>query len=72
MKVQFALVGHVERRGFTVEMDVVPREGEIVCLPGISQADTVVRTVVYYVTHDDEENPIDEPFAYVVIGKPRP
>lgn len=72
MRVQFSLVGHVERPpDLWADLDTIPREGEVVNWPGISQGNTVVRTVVWYPTHDDEGRPLDEPFVYVVVGQPR-
>lgn len=72
MRVQFSLVGHTERPGpIWADLDAIPREGEVVNLPGISQAATIVRTVVWYPTHDDRGDPLDEPFVYVVVGPPR-
>jgi hypothetical protein len=59
MRIQFSFVGLVERHDDVwVDLPAVPRVGETVEIPGLSQADTVVRTVVWY-------------FVYVVLGKPR-
>ena len=72
MRVQFSLVGHVKRPpDLWADLDAVPRVGDVVNLPGISQADSVVRTVVWYPTHDDDGEPLAEPFVYVVVGQPR-
>lgn len=72
MRVQFSLVGHVERPADLVaDFSSVPQVGDVVNWPGISQGDTVVRTVVWYPTHDDDGEPVAEPFVYVVVGQPR-
>lgn len=72
MKVQFSLVGNTQRPGdMHANLDAVPRVGDVVNWPGISQGETVVRTVVWYPTHDDEGVEVDEPFVYVVVGRPR-
>jgi hypothetical protein len=69
MRVQFSVVGvqpqvHIEE----VEMDVVPREDEVVNVMGLGQ-EHYVRTVVWYPF--GEINGKDYPFVYVVIGKKR-
>lgn len=72
MKVQFSLVGHIgQRQDQVVDLPQIPREGDVINLPGISQANTYVRTVVWYISHDDDDEPLDEPFVYVVVGPPR-
>ena len=69
MRIQFTFVGLTERHDDVwVDLPAVPRVGETVEIPGLSQADTVVRTVVWYPLGDDDK----EPFVYVVLGKPRP
>lgn len=70
MKVQFSSVGYVERHGFTMDLEVVPQEGHHVHVKGISP-DPLVRHVDWYLLHDDQDEPIDEPFVYVVIGPSR-
>lgn len=73
MKIQFSLVGHIEQRDdIWIDLPQVPQVGDIINLPGLSQAATYVRTVVWYISHDDEDEPIPEPFVYVVVGPPRP
>lgn len=70
-RIQFSFVGFTNRPAdVRVEMDVVPRVGEIVHFPGLSEADTYVRTIVWYPLGDPDEGR-DEPFVYVVIGPPR-
>ena len=70
MRIQFTVVGTVERHpNVWVELDAVPQVGDTVALPGISEADTVVRTVVWYPFGDDEGD--DKPYVYVVLGQPR-
>lgn len=72
MKVQFSLVGHMGNNpNITVNLDAVPRVGDVINWPGLSQAETYVRTVVWYPTHDDDNEPLDEPFVYVVVGRDR-
>lgn len=69
MKIHFSIVGTVERHpDVKVDLPVVPREGETVKIPGVSEADTHVRTVVWYPLVDDEEE-AGEPFVYVVLGQ---
>lgn len=71
MRIQFSIVGTVDRHdNVWVDLDAVPRVGDTVGLPGISQADTVIRTVVWYPLGDDEG--VAAPFVYVVLGQPRP
>ena len=66
------MVGHVERPpDLWADISAVPRVGDVVNWPGISQGSTVVRTVVWYPTHDDEGEPVAEPFVYVVVGQAR-
>lgn len=73
MRVQFSIVGQVDPYDdVRVDLPVVPREGDVVNLPGLPQYESVVRTVVWYPTHDDEGEALDEPFVYVVLGSPRP
>lgn len=78
MKVQFSLVGHDTSKdsGIVSEIIVhllaVPQEGDVINWPGLSQAETYVRTIVWYISHDDEDRKIKEPFVYVVVGPKRP
>lgn len=73
MKIQFSFVGHTDRhKDIWVDLPQVPQVGNIIHFPELSQAETYVRTVVWYISHDDEDEPIPEPFVYVVIGPPRP
>lgn len=86
MRIQFSFVGDarllrsaVGDGDLWVEMDVVPREGETVHVPGISESQTVVRTVVWFPLGDDpaseglalNESDRSDPFVYVVLGEPR-
>lgn len=69
MRIQFTFVGLTERHDDVwVNLPIVPREGETVDIPGLSQADTVIRTVVWYPLGDGDDK---EPFVYVVLGQPR-
>lgn len=73
MVIEFSVVGQVGNYdNVKVDLPAVPREGEVVNLPGLEQHETMVRTVVWYPTHDDEDQPLDEPFVYIVVGPPRP
>lgn len=76
MRIHFSVVGLMDSTGAIItDLDAVPREGETVNLPGISQAKTVVRTVVWYPYGEDpseSETPDPTPFAYVIVGSPRP
>lgn len=84
MRVQFSIVGQPISPivpslvpSLTVELDVVPRVGDTVAIPGLSQGDTVVRTVVWYPWGDqstvgDKEYGDSTPLAYVVVGQRRP
>ena len=68
--VQFTFVGQVERQpDVWAVMDAVPRVGETVAIPGQSQGNTVVRTVVWYPFGDDDGD--QKPFVYVVLGASR-
>lgn len=82
MQVQFSFVGEAamvrreQNEGdLYVDLVAVPREGEVVGIPGISQAHTVVRTVVWYPfggDPDESDDPNSDPFVYVVLGNARP
>lgn len=76
MLVHFSIVGVVNHHGdFKIELDSVPREGDIVNIPELSQGDTVVRTVVWYPLGVDPSEALEidsTPFVYVVVGPPRP
>lgn len=63
--VQFSLVADPSESDRFVKMPCVPREGETVDIPGVSQADTVVRTIVWLPFLEDQ------PDVYIVLGKPR-
>lgn len=66
MMVQFDLVGNPDHPPIpSVDIPCVPRVGDTVDIPEVSQANTVVRTVVWYVFDNN-------PTAYVVLGSPRP
>jgi hypothetical protein len=72
MRIQFNIVGTVEQHdNVWTDLGAVPREGEVVHLPGIPEYETVVRTVVWYPLVDDEDE-ATEPFVYVVLGPARP
>lgn len=84
MKVQFTFVGQAgvfeednwkQRDDIWTELNQIPREGDVVDFPGVSQALTVVRTVVWYPFGSDEykedEDMYEVPFVYIVIGNPR-
>lgn len=72
MKIQFSIVGTVERHpNMWCDLPVVPRFGETVHLPGIPEYDTNVRTIVWYPLVDDEDNEIEEPFVCIVLGRAR-
>lgn len=84
MKVQFDLVGdahyeygnlpiHVQESvDMNVEMECIPREGDVVDVPGISQGLTIVRTVVWYPWGSDEDSEEERhPLVYIVVGNPR-
>lgn len=72
MKVHFSIVGQINRPNDTIlDMDQIPRVGDIINIPNVSQAETYVRTVVWYISYDEDGSPIDEPFVYVVVGSPR-
>lgn len=70
MRVQFTFVGVMPRHDdFTADLDAVPREDEIIGVPGLSEADTYVRTVIWYPLGDGDD---PTPFVYVVVGPKRP
>jgi hypothetical protein len=72
MRVKFFVVGQAKPYHINdLHMDVVPRVGEIVDLPGLSQADTVVRTVVWYPLGDPDEHGGIDSFVYIVLGRGR-
>jgi hypothetical protein len=72
MKVHFSFVG-IESRPEDIHIDLlqIPREGEIISIKGVSDAETYVRTVVWYLLHNDEGEQLYEPFVYVVVGPNR-
>lgn len=74
MRVQFSFVGEARMQhegDLYVDLDVIPRVGDTVSVPGLSQGDTVVRTVVWYPFGGDGFAPEDGPSVYVVLGGPR-
>lgn len=75
MRIQFSFVGDARmarQDDLWVDLPAVPREGEIVDVPGLSQHQTVVRTVVWYpLGHSEDGEPTGESFVYVVLGSPR-
>lgn len=67
INIQFDLVVPIEHPEIPkIRLACVPRVGETVDIPGVSQANTVVRTVVWYPFEDPD------PIVYVVLGPPRP
>lgn len=69
MRVQFSIVGTVERHdNVSADLEAVPRVGDTVSLPGVSEADTVVRTVVWHPVGDEDGG---GPSVYVVLGQRR-
>lgn len=77
MKVQFSFVGFLmpdqtQPPDIWVDLPQIPKEGEILNVKGLSQSNTYVRTIVWYISHDDDDNELDEPFVYIVVGPPRP
>ena len=73
MKVQFSLVGAESPRPDDVTLDLpcVPRPGDVIHWPN-TQRVVVVRAIDWFLTHDEEGEPLPEPFVYVVVGPPRP
>lgn len=77
MKVQFSLVGHDTSkdsgiiRQIVVDLPAVPQVGDIIKWPGLSEAGTYVRTIVWYISCDDDDEKINESFVYVVVGPER-
>lgn len=74
MIVQFDQVAFTEEPTvpLTVEMDWVPRVGEIVEIPGLPEGEVYVRTVVHHPYGNPEADPPDPtPFVYVVVGRSR-
>lgn len=69
MNVHFSTTGDV-RASFTCTMDSIPREGEIVELPGVGPEQSFVRRVTWYPLGDPDGSP--EQFVYVVVGPRRP
>lgn len=71
--VHFSLVGfgdHPTWNQKPVELDVIPREGEVVDFPGMPEGQVYVRTVVHSPWGD--RNKKGGPFVYIVLGPPRP
>jgi hypothetical protein len=54
-----------------VDMDAVPRVGEVVCHVGIDPDLSVVRSVSWYPEWDEDGVRVIEPFAFIILGKPR-
>lgn len=76
MRIQFSIVGQPRSHpDIWVNLEQVPREDEIIHIPGLSEADTYVRTVVWHPLGDEEDDEcnliITEPFVYVVVGPRR-
>ncbi len=72
MRVHFNVVGFMEHPTWAanrVDLDAVPREGEVVEVPGLPEGQVFVRTVVWYPWGDGGADP--DPFVYVVLGQRR-
>lgn len=73
MKVIFNSVGDIsDPPNMEVEMDIVPQVGDHVYWHGVELKNQYVRAVDWFITHDDEGEPIDAPFVYVVVGPRSP
>lgn len=67
MKIQFSFVGMQDSlEDVWVELDEIPQEGQYVYFPKTGEIS--VRTVVWFPTHNDEDEEVAEPFVYVVLG----
>lgn len=68
MRVQFSVTGFVEEPTWEsdrVDLDVLPRVGEVVEVPGLPDGQVHCRTVVHYPWASKG------PFVYIVLGPPR-
>lgn len=70
MKVQFSVVGFVPHPEvpLDVEMEMVPRVGEVVEIPGMPGGQVHVRSIVHFPWGDGDSR---EPFTYIVLGLKR-
>lgn len=67
MRTRFELVSTVDRQYVKdIELSQIPRVGDTVDIPNVSQSETVVRTVVWY-PYD-----LPTPMVYIVLGNRRP
>lgn len=73
MKVQFNLVGMMGNPVLEpVDLDVLPRVGENVDVPGMPELGVFVRHVDHYPWGSHEGGRTDGPFVYIVLGPKRP
>lgn len=78
--VHFSVVGFVESPTWLsdrIELNTLPREGEVVEVPGLPEGRVYVRTVVHCPWGDTARGVVAEPdggntpYVYVVLGPPR-
>lgn len=70
MKVQFSFVGTQEPlEDVWVNLEQIPGEGDNIYFRATGEI--VVRSIVWYPIHNDEDEELSEPQVYVVVGPHR-
>lgn len=68
MRVQFSFVGMSEvMDDVWMDLEQIPREGDCIYFP--KSGEISVRSVVWFPTHNDEDEELPEPLVYVVVGR---
>lgn len=66
MRLYFSSVGLMQNFGTAVELEQVPREGEVVIIDGQSVR---VRHVEWFISQTDVDPGLPEqPFVYIIVG----
>lgn len=70
MRVQFSFVGMSKPLDDVWrDLEQIPREGDCIYFPKAGEIS--VRTVVWFPTHNDDDEELSEPQVYVVVGPHR-
>lgn len=73
MKVVFDNVGQSYKpEPMIADLTAIPQVGDTVAWPHVSPENQIVRTVVWCITHNEDDEEIEVPYVYIVVGKRRP
>jgi len=73
MRCVLSLVGSIDpKHNIELDLDVIPQMDDAVCWPGIRDFQPHVRHIEWFLTEDDDGEPLDKPFVYIVVGPKRP